>query len=51
MVMAGLIAEGKTIIHDIYHLDRGYERIDYKLKMIGAEIERKRITKTKVKTN
>jgi len=32
-------------------LDRGYERIDYKLKMIGAEIERKRITKTKVKTN
>ena len=51
MVIAGLIAEGRTIIHDIYHLDRGYENIDTKLKMIGAEIERKRITQPKVKTN
>ena len=51
MVIAGLIAEGRTIIHDIYHLDRGYENIDTKLKMIGAEIERKRITQSKVKTN
>ncbi len=51
MVIAGLIAEGKTIIHDIYHLDRGYENIDTKLKMVGAEIERKRITQPKVKTN
>ncbi|WP_457644569.1 UDP-N-acetylglucosamine 1-carboxyvinyltransferase [Persephonella sp.] len=40
MVIAGLIAEGKTLIYDIYHLDRGYENIDSKLKLLGAEISR-----------
>ncbi|WP_456402285.1 UDP-N-acetylglucosamine 1-carboxyvinyltransferase [Persephonella sp.] len=40
MLIAGLIAEGNTVIHDIYHLDRGYENIDSKLKLLGAEISR-----------
>jgi len=40
MVIAGLIAEGKTVIYDIYHLDRGYENIDQKLRMLGARITR-----------
>lgn len=40
MVIAGLIAEGKTRIYDIYHLDRGYEDIDSKLKSLGAKIKR-----------
>ncbi len=40
LVIAGLRAHGKTIIDDIYHLDRGYERLDEKLKGLGAEIER-----------
>ncbi len=40
MVIAGLIAEGTTRIYDIYHLDRGYEDIDTKLKMLGAKIKR-----------
>jgi UDP-N-acetylglucosamine 1-carboxyvinyltransferase len=40
MVIAGLIAEGETTIHSIYHLDRGYEHIDQKLKSIGAKIRR-----------
>ena len=40
LVVAGLVAEGKTEIHRIYHLDRGYERMEEKLSQIGAEIER-----------
>ncbi len=40
LVIAGLIAEGETIVRDIYHLDRGYEKLDKKLKELGAEIER-----------
>lgn len=40
MVIAGLIAEGETRIHHIYHLDRGYEHIDQKLISIGAKIRR-----------
>jgi len=39
MVLAGIIAEGETVIYDIYHLDRGYEHIDSKLKNIGAELK------------
>jgi len=35
-----LIANGKTIINDIEHLDRGYEKIEEKLKALGAHIER-----------
>ncbi len=40
LVIAGLIAEGETIVRDIYHLDRGYEKLDKKLKRLGAHIER-----------
>ncbi|MGI6296999.1 MAG: UDP-N-acetylglucosamine 1-carboxyvinyltransferase [Minisyncoccales bacterium] len=40
LIIAGLIAEGKTVIKDIYQVDRGYESIDKKLKNIGANIKR-----------
>ncbi len=40
MVLAGLIAEGRTRIYNIYHLDRGYEDIDLKLKKLGAKVYR-----------
>ncbi len=40
MVIAGLIAEGTTRIYNIYHLDRGYEDIDSKLRTLGAEVSR-----------
>lgn len=40
MVLAGLVAEGETIINRIYHLDRGYENIVEKLTAVGAKIER-----------
>jgi UDP-N-acetylglucosamine 1-carboxyvinyltransferase len=40
LVLAGLVAEGQTVIDRVYHLDRGYERIEEKLAGLGAEIER-----------
>ncbi|HSG69986.1 MAG TPA: UDP-N-acetylglucosamine 1-carboxyvinyltransferase [Planctomycetaceae bacterium] len=40
LVLAGLAAEGTSIIHRIDHLDRGYERLDEKLNRLGAEIQR-----------
>jgi len=40
LVLAGLVAQGATTIDRIYHIDRGYERIEEKLKMLGADIER-----------
>ncbi|PCJ61411.1 MAG: UDP-N-acetylglucosamine 1-carboxyvinyltransferase [Rhodospirillaceae bacterium] len=40
LVLAGLVAEGETIVHRVYHLDRGYERLEEKLAACGAEIER-----------
>ncbi len=40
LILAGLVAEGKTEVSRIYHLDRGYERIEEKLKRLGAKIER-----------
>ena len=40
MILAGLVAEGNTIINDIYHIDRGYVEIEKKLKGLGANIER-----------
>ncbi len=40
LVLAGLVAEGETIINRIYHLDRGYENLEKKLAACGAEIER-----------
>lgn len=42
LVMAGLVAEGETILNRIYHLDRGYERLEEKLGACGAVIERMR---------
>ncbi len=41
LVLAGLVAEGETIVENIYHLDRGYERMDAKLTQLGAMIQRK----------
>ena len=40
LVLAGLVAKGTTQIDRIYHLDRGYERIEEKLRSLGADIER-----------
>lgn len=40
LVLAGLIAKGETVINDVEHLDRGYEKIEEKLKLLGASIER-----------
>lgn len=40
LVLAGLIAEGETVVRRIYHLDRGYERLEEKLAGVGADIER-----------
>ena len=40
LVLAGLIAENRTVINRIYHLDRGYESLDTKLKKCNAEIKR-----------
>jgi len=42
LVLAGLAAEGETIIDRVYHIDRGYEKIETKLKEVGADIERLR---------
>lgn len=43
LVIAGLVAKGKTIVDRIYHIDRGYERIEEKLRRLGADIERIRM--------
>src|SRR5690625_6223730 len=40
LVIAGLVAEGKTVVDRIYHLDRGYECIEEKLQLLGADIRR-----------
>ena len=40
LVLAGLVAEGSTLIDRVYHLDRGYEKIEEKLRSVGAQIER-----------
>ena len=40
LVIAGLVAEGETLVDRIYHLDRGYERMEDKLRAIGADIRR-----------
>jgi UDP-N-acetylglucosamine 1-carboxyvinyltransferase len=40
LVIAGLVAEGETIIERIYHLDRGYEHIETRLAQLGARIAR-----------
>ncbi|MBP0465887.1 UDP-N-acetylglucosamine 1-carboxyvinyltransferase [Roseomonas sp. PWR1] len=40
LILAGLAAEGETIVNRVYHLDRGYERIEAKLAAVSADIER-----------
>jgi len=40
LVIAGLVADGETVVDRIYHLDRGYDRMEAKLRSIGADIER-----------
>jgi UDP-N-acetylglucosamine 1-carboxyvinyltransferase len=40
LVLAGLAAKGETQVNRVYHLDRGYEHVEEKLKACGAEIER-----------
>ena len=40
LVLAGLIAQNKTVINRVYHLDRGYENLEKKLKKCGANISR-----------
>ena len=41
LVLAGLAAEGDTEVLRVYHLDRGYERLEEKLGDVGAQIERR----------
>ena len=40
LVIAGLVAEGETVVDRIYHLDRGYDQMELKLRALGAQIER-----------
>ena len=40
LVLAGLVAEGETVVERIYHIDRGYEMIEEKLSQLGANIKR-----------
>lgn len=40
LIVAGLMAEGKTTINDIFHIDRGYEKIEERLQKLGADIKR-----------
>ena len=46
LVLAGLVAQGETTIDRVYHIDRGYERIEAKLRALGADIERIRASVT-----
>jgi UDP-N-acetylglucosamine 1-carboxyvinyltransferase len=40
LILAGLVAEGETRVSRVYHIDRGYERIEEKLRAVGADVER-----------
>jgi UDP-N-acetylglucosamine 1-carboxyvinyltransferase len=40
LVIAALVAEGQTVVDRIYHLDRGYDHMETKLRALGADIER-----------
>ncbi|MFM2153800.1 MAG: hypothetical protein RL199_2235, partial [Pseudomonadota bacterium] len=40
LVLAGLRAEGTTLVQRVYHLDRGYERLEEKLRGLGADVRR-----------
>lgn len=50
LIIAGLLAEGKTTISNAYQVDRGYERIEERLQRIGADIERVQSSKCKVQS-
>jgi UDP-N-acetylglucosamine 1-carboxyvinyltransferase len=40
LVLAGLVAEGETVVNRVYHLDRGFERLEEKFAGVGADVER-----------
>jgi UDP-N-acetylglucosamine 1-carboxyvinyltransferase len=40
LVLAGLVAKGETVVNRIYHLDRGYEKMEDKLTSLGAKVKR-----------
>ena len=40
LVLAGMAAYGQTVVHRVYHIDRGYEKIEEKLNGVGAKIRR-----------
>jgi UDP-N-acetylglucosamine 1-carboxyvinyltransferase len=40
LVIAGLVAEGETVVNRVYHLDRGFERLEEKLGACGAQVRR-----------
>jgi UDP-N-acetylglucosamine 1-carboxyvinyltransferase len=40
LVLAALAAEGETIVNRVYHLDRGFERLEEKFSAVGAQVER-----------
>ena len=40
LILAGLVASGETVVHRVYHLDRGYENLEKKLSALGADIKR-----------
>jgi UDP-N-acetylglucosamine 1-carboxyvinyltransferase len=40
LILAGLVAEGETVVDRVYHVDRGFERLEEKLSGVGADIER-----------
>jgi UDP-N-acetylglucosamine 1-carboxyvinyltransferase len=42
LVLAALAADGQSVIRNVGQIDRGYERIDEKLRLLGAKIERRR---------
>jgi UDP-N-acetylglucosamine 1-carboxyvinyltransferase len=39
-VLAALVADGESVVDRVYHMDRGYERIEEKLRSVGAQIQR-----------
>jgi UDP-N-acetylglucosamine 1-carboxyvinyltransferase len=43
LVLAGLVAEGTTVVNRVYHIDRGYEKIEEKLNLVGAKISRESV--------
>jgi UDP-N-acetylglucosamine 1-carboxyvinyltransferase len=40
LILAGLAAEGETLVNRVYHLDRGYEHLEDKLSAVGADVQR-----------